>query len=86
MMDIFALLGYLGICAFSLFQAVRIFYTQQVRGLSISALWALAFGIGMLQVSMVFFGGYAIYAVGNGVSLCCTVAMIGGYYAYRRNG
>jgi len=83
-MDVFALLGYLAICAFYPIQLWRIFYMREVGGLSITALWALVVGLSLLQISMVFFGGYFIYAVGNGISLLCGIAMIQGYYLYKR--
>jgi len=81
-MDIFGIAGYIGVVCFSLFQTVRMFYTRQVGGLSVWALWALGFGLLMLQVSMMLHG-YPVYAIGNGITVLCAGLMLWGYYLYK---
>jgi len=84
-MDWFGILGYLGVWCFYPAQLWRIYRYKRVVGLSAPALWTLTIGLLGLQVSMTFYGGYPLYAMGNGCSFLCACAMLVGYYLYRDN-
>jgi len=82
-MDFFGLAGYIALCMFYPFQLYRMFRYREVRGLSLQALWSLFIGLGLLEISMVAFGAYPLYAYGNGFTLACTIVMLIGCYLFR---
>ena len=84
-MDIFGILGYIGVWFFYPVSLYRIYRYKRVQGLCAPALWALCLGLVGLEISMTFYGGYPLYSLGNGMSLACAIAMLVGYYLYRNN-
>ena len=81
-MDIYGILGYIGVCAFYPASLWRIYRYRSVAGLSKAALWSLALGLLSLEVSMIIYGGYPIYWIGNGIGLLCSVGLLAGCYLY----
>lgn len=83
-MDIFGILGYLLICSFYPPQIQRVWRTKSADDLSIHSLWMLFIGAFLLEISMVVYGGYLIYQLGNGFAMVCAFVLLLQWYHYRQ--
>ena len=83
-MDVFAVIGYLLICSFYPPQILRVYQRKSVEDLSVNSLWMLFLGALLLEISMIFLGGYPVYQWGNGFAMICAGVLLWQWYHYRK--
>lgn len=81
-MDPFAIFGYLLVCFFYPSQIFTVLKRKSAGDFSLFSLWMMVIGLISLQISMMVYGGYLIYQIGNSISLAGAIGLLTLRYIY----
>jgi len=82
-MNIYALLGYILVCAWQPVEISKVIIGQSVDGISPWAITMLAIGMTLLQVGFFRDKAKLVYIIGNGFAAICSWILVGLYFIYR---